>query len=151
MHAIELPVGLPAVMHQDSNPFGQNPLSFDCFHPAPGVDAVPSVGVGRDRMQPMQFSRDPQTRFVGMGHWRLGQGLGNPVDRGLKQVARLIHPRQQGGRGNLEMEQVGDQLRSASIWQQLALRQMHPQGADIRAVLHRFGHASPAGKALTCS
>ena len=49
MHLIELPVRLPAVMHQDGNPFGQNPVSLDRFPPTPGVDAVPRVGRCGDR------------------------------------------------------------------------------------------------------
>ena len=115
VYAIELPIGPPAVMPQDGIPFGWNPVSLDHFSSPLGVDAIPSVSRCGDRMQPMQLSRDPQTRFVGMRHRRFNQGLGNLADRGQKQFARLIHPGQQGGRGTLKMKQVGDQLRSAAV------------------------------------
>jgi hypothetical protein len=115
--ALKLPIGRPAIVHQNGQPFGQNSLRFDRFHPASGVDAVPSRGAAYHGRQPMQLSHDPQTRFIGMSHRRQDQGLGNPVYRGFKQVARLSHPREQGRWGNFERVQVVDQLRGAPVRQ----------------------------------
>ena len=53
VHTIEWPVGLPAVMYQDGNPFGQNSVSLDRLPATLGVDALPSVSRGGDCMQPM--------------------------------------------------------------------------------------------------
>ena len=75
MHLIELPVRLPAVMHQDGNPFGQNPVSLDRFPATPGVDPY-HVWVGGVTAANATFP-DPQTRFVGMRHRRFVRSRSN--------------------------------------------------------------------------
>ena len=106
-------------------------------------------------MQPMQLSRDPQTRFVGMRHRRFDQGLGHLGGRGMKPFARLIHPCQHGWQGKPQDEtgRRSDVKRGRRAATDLASDA--PQSANIRAVLHRFGDPrgertdmlSPAGAA----
>lgn len=76
-----------------------------------------------------------------MHHRRFDQGLRDAPNRRLQHPARLINSRQQRGWRNFQSIQVGDQLRAARERQQLALRQMNGQRANVRPVLHRLAHA----------
>ncbi len=120
-------------------------MCLDGRHAPLGVHAVPCQRVARGDVQPVQFAGHAQARFIGVQDRRDMQLVGNAVRRRLQGRARFGHPRQQRGRRDRKTIDIVDQFGGACVWQHLALGQMHAQRANLRAVLHQFGHVG--GKA----
>ncbi len=65
---------------------------------------------------------------------------GDELTGAIQRTTRFTHPRHQGAGRDGDAIQIDNELSSARKWQELPLRQVHAQGAQIGTILHCLSH-----------